>query len=542
MTENTGTARRTMSAASTSKSDLKILSANIRGFRTNVGDLTHSFVLKYKPDIVATVETFLNESVPQNFGKIQGYSTWTRRDRVGRNFGGIAVCFRSGLQVQELNVETHDDLEIKFLKLCNPTSGPVLVCVCYRPQWQGSRPISFLQENLDALLVDHSCHNVIVVGDLNQHLVSTAFNDFLATHGLENHVTFATHISGSSLDPVITDFPVANVQCESVGSIGSSDHYAVLSTIRLQGMYDEGMSRPLWQWERGEWQKMREILSNMSFEPMLVGDVDLQADKITNILSELQEKYVPHKTYTAKPTDQPWFGPRCRAAADAKRDAWRAYKRNSTEANRQLHHIRCAQMKSTQKWAISRWEDNLRKEILSSSAGCSKWWKSIKKHQDSSADQVIPPLNHSGGVCTSAQDKAELLAKYFADKMSVPDADQSTHDTMNLTEKQLNSFNITSQSVLKELKSLDTSKATGPDGVSPHILKNCAQQLAAPLAALFTNCLKQKRWPKLWKKASVVAVHKKDSKNEVKNYRPISLLSVIGKIYERLIAAEVTRF
>ena len=126
--------------------------------------------------------------------------------------------------------------------------------------------------------------------------------------------------------------------------------------------------------------------------------------------------------------------------------------------------------------------------------------------------------------------------------MSVPDADQSTHDTMNLTEKQLNSFNVTSQSVLKELKSLDTSKATGPDGVSPHILKNCAQQLAAPLAALFTNCLKQKRWPKLWKKASVVAVHKKDSKNEVKNYRPISLLSIIGKIFERLIAAEVTRF
>ena len=53
---------------------LSIISANVRGFQTNLGDLTHSFVIPKNPDIVATVETFLNETVPENYGMITGYS------------------------------------------------------------------------------------------------------------------------------------------------------------------------------------------------------------------------------------------------------------------------------------------------------------------------------------------------------------------------------------------------------------------------------------------------------------------------------------
>ena len=239
-----------MGQTSTTKDSLKILSANVRGFRTNVGELTHSFVLKFKPDIIATVETFLNASVPHNFAKIRGYSAWSRKDRVGSSYGGIAVCFRDNLAVQELSVETPSELEMMFFKVCNPISGPILLCVCYRPQWQGSRPIAFLQENLDLLLMEHSCRNIIIVGDLNQHLVADAFNTMLTTHGIVNHVNFATHITGSSLDPVITDFPSSDILCQQLGAVGSSDHYAVLSTIKLRGSYEEVKCRNLWQWEK----------------------------------------------------------------------------------------------------------------------------------------------------------------------------------------------------------------------------------------------------------------------------------------------------
>ena len=70
---------------------------------------------------------------------------------------------------------------------------------------------------------------------LIQHLVSAVFDDLLVTHGVENRVSFVTQISGSLPDPVIKVFQPSRVMCEPVGSIGSLDHFAVLSTMLLEG-------------------------------------------------------------------------------------------------------------------------------------------------------------------------------------------------------------------------------------------------------------------------------------------------------------------
>ena len=146
---------------------LSIISANVRGFQTNLGDLTHSFVIPKNPDIVATVETFLNETVPENYGMITGYSKWYRRDRATGNFGGIAVCFRKGLHVQPLNVDIPSHLELSFFRLWVNMNEAALICVCYRPQWQGNEPLEYLHNNLDEILYQHSCKHIIIVGDMN---------------------------------------------------------------------------------------------------------------------------------------------------------------------------------------------------------------------------------------------------------------------------------------------------------------------------------------------------------------------------------------
>ena len=59
--------------------------------------------------------------------------------------------------------------------------------------------------------------------------------------------------------------------------------------------------------------------------------------------------------------------------------------------------------------------------------------------------------------------------------------------------------------------------------------------LVAPLKIIFENCLRCGVFPQLWKHANVVPVHKKNEKNLKANFRPISLLSIFGKILERLI-------
>lgn len=219
---------------------ISIVSANVRGLQTNIGGLIHSFVIPHTPDIVATVETFLNETIPSNYDQIQGYTSWHRRDRSSGTFGGVAVCFNKNLSVQPLEVALPIHLEMMFFKIWTQQHGSILLCVCYRPQWQGGEPIHFLHTNLDQLLQQHSCSHILIVGDLNQHLVARVFDDLLTVHGLTNHVTFPTHNSGSFLDPVISDLPEGIVTCRPLGAVGFSDHLAVLSTIQVAAL---GQSR-----------------------------------------------------------------------------------------------------------------------------------------------------------------------------------------------------------------------------------------------------------------------------------------------------------
>lgn len=147
-----------------------------------------------------------------------------------------------------------------------------------------------------------------------------------------------------------------------------------------------------------------------------------------------------------------------------------------------------------------------------------------------------------GTVATCAEEKAELLASYFASKMTVPDVDGLPPTVPLKTNKSLSAIGITQKGVEQQLINIDVKKSLGPDGISPYTLKRCAHQLAIPLAHLYRLCLKEQEWPYLWKWARVVAAHKKNSKSSVKNYRPISLLSVVGKIFEKIIADEVSCF
>nr|XP_027209302.1 uncharacterized protein LOC113802849 [Penaeus vannamei] len=216
---------------------LRILSANLRGFQTNVGELTHNFVMPNSIDIVATVETSLNDSLPSNFGQIFGFSQWYRRDRIGITFGGIAVCFRKGLGIETLCISHPSHLELMFFRMWITQETSVLLCICYRPQWQGAEPIHFLRDNLDRILFEHFCQHIIILGDLNQYLVATAFDNLLTVFGMHNHVDFPTHISGSSLDPVLSDFPESLVQCSALGNVGTSDHTAILTNIQTALMF-----------------------------------------------------------------------------------------------------------------------------------------------------------------------------------------------------------------------------------------------------------------------------------------------------------------
>ena len=69
--------------------------------------------------------------------------------------------------------------------------------------------------------------------------------------------------------------------------------------------------------------------------------------------------------------------------------------------------------------------------------------------------------------------------------------------------------------------------------MSIRVLKICDTAIAEPLKLIYEKCLGTGRYPRLWKKAIIVPAHKKNSRQILKNYRPISLLPVCGKIFEK---------
>ena len=88
--------------------------------------------------------------------------------------------------------------------------------------------------------------------------------------------------------------------------------------------------------------------------------------------------------------------------------------------------------------------------------------------------------------------------------------------------------------VKKAMANLDSSKTSGPDCIPVVVLKNCDPELSYILAELFNMCLKESCFPDCWKVLSVVLVFKNVGERcTAKSDRPVSLLSVVSKVFEK---------
>ena len=89
--------------------------------------------------------------------------------------------------------------------------------------------------------------------------------------------------------------------------------------------------------------------------------------------------------------------------------------------------------------------------------------------------------------------------------------------------------------VKKIIANLDSSKASGPDCIPVVVLRNSEPELSFILAELSNMCLKESCFPDCWKVSLVVPVFKNvGERSTAKNYRPVGLLSVVSKVFEKL--------
>ena len=105
-----------------------------------------------------------------------------------------------------------------------------------------------------------------------------------------------------------------------------------------------------------------------------------------------------------------------------------------------------------------------------------------------------------------------------------------------VTDLRLDIINFDEAKVLALIRSLNVNKAHGWDEISIRMIKICDESLVKPLMKIFNLSLASHRYPDSWKKGNIVPVYKnKGDKSVVKNYRPVSLLPIFGKIFEKCI-------
>ena len=162
----------------------------------------------------------------------------------------------------------------------------------------------------------------------------------------------------------------------------------------------------------------------------------------------------------------------------------------------------------------------------------------------------IGPLKRSDGSLAVADDeKARLMNSHFAlvgEKLAnaLPRCRkrecQNATDISNVSPP-LAEITISSQSVCEKVKSLDTNKSPGPDGISPKLAKLAGNAIVPSLISLYHESIKCRAVYSAWKIARLTPIYKKDDETDCGNYRPVSLLSVPSKIMESEVNDTIVR-
>ena len=143
---------------------------------------------------------------------------------------------------------------------------------------------------------------------------------------------------------------------------------------------------------------------------------------------------------------------------------------------------------------------------------------------------------------TNCKEKASIFNNFFLSQCT-PFVNYSVLPDIRFhTNSRISSFEINLTEINATITGLNAKKAHGPDLISANMVKLCGQPLCIPLKIIFENILETGIFPDQWKEANVTPVHKKNDKQIISNYRPISLLPILAKVFEKIIFTNLFKY
>ena len=137
---------------------------------------------------------------------------------------------------------------------------------------------------------------------------------------------------------------------------------------------------------------------------------------------------------------------------------------------------------------------------------------------------------------------ADYLNDYFVSISTVNDENTVLPPLKKLTNNSLSTVNCTENEIENLTNVLNINKASGDEGISHKMLKGVSKSISKPFSILMNRSFNEGIFPEAWKVANVLPIFKKGDKSLPSNFRPVALLSCLGKLQERIVFKNLCMF
>ena len=170
--------------------------------------------------------------------------------------------------------------------------------------------------------------------------------------------------------------------------------------------------------------------------------------------------------------------------------------------------------------------------------------KSLKKTQTTinSSKKIIKCIQHNETDLTDRREITEAITEFYDDLYARRDEQDSNAENNEIDENDEEAEedpDIIKEEVILALKEMKNNRAPGEDEITSELLKAGGEILIQKMTVLFNQILDKGYVPKIWKNADIVLLHKKGCQKQVKNYRPITLLSHLSKTLAKIIQRRI---
>ena len=456
----------------------------------------------------------------------------------GTNHGGLCLFYASFLDAREVPLPAYksgmEALAVTFhASRCN-----LLAVVLYRP---GSADVTnaFFEDLSDVLerSATYACP-FILLGDINIHtdnannIHTIKWQTMLHSHGLVQHVTSPTHRAGHILDVVVTrtDCPVTDVQ---VLPPALSDHSFISVHVDLQsGRPHRPPAVRRRQWRSFDFDSFCDSLRQSVLLTDPPDDCASLIECYNTTLQSLLDQHAPFVVVQPRAhTNAPWYDRQCWTTKAATRRLERAYRRDKSESNRIAWKHQSQLLRATLRQRyVAYWSKTIADNSHDSKALWSKLDVLLKTTQQSSS------TSHSAAV----------FADFFrskVDKIRVETANAPSPIIVDRPCERLSALDDVTADEIRRLVVKAPTKHCSLDPAPTWLIKRTMPLLSDILAKICNTSFHEGLFPENLKLAMVQPRLKKITldPDDLNSYRPISNLTFLSKIVERVAADRLRR-